>query len=561
MKGTILKYALQNAVQFGGKAIQGSVIGRVLGEKPELKGDMKTLAIETGKTIKDISKLSVDEQLAKLREIAPELLEKKEKEEKDIFAFFNIRPGEEVATCFPPEPSKYPHIGHAKAILLNYELAKRNKGKFILRFEDTNPLLAEKSLYTVHRECYAWLGIHPDKTENASDYMERFYACAEQLIAQGDAYLCTCPQETVKDGRFKGIECLCRANTADENGESWKRLFTAKEEAMILRLKGDMQSNNTAMRDPILMRVTDHPHTLTGTKYRVWPTYDMENSVMDGIQGITHRLRTKEFELRNEVQRFLQRLLGFKETVLHEFGRFNMEGIESSGRIIREKVKSGELLGWDDPSLNTLVALKRRGFQPEAIKEFVFATGITKNETVMTWEDLHSHNRKIIDKSSNRYFFVENPESITIWGAPKQAVELKLHPEIPERGKRRIEVGEEFYIAKSDYDSLEDGELYRFMDCLNFTAEKKDGRVNGKFHSLDYGPYKKSGKRIMHYLPVSKDLVKVEVLMPDKSIARGVAEPLVNTLGADDLIQFERFGFCRLDGKKGNTIAFWFTHK
>ena len=141
---------------------------------------------------------------------------------------------------------------------------------------------------------------------------------------------------------------------------------------------------------------------MTGTKYRLWPTYDFENSVMDGIQGTTHRLRTKEFELRNEVQRFLQRLLGFKETVLHEFGRFNMEGIESSGRIIREKVKSGELLGWDDPSLNTLVALKRRGFQPEAIKEFVFATGITKNETVMTWEDLHSHNRKIIDKSANR---------------------------------------------------------------------------------------------------------------------------------------------------------------
>ncbi|HLD86485.1 MAG TPA: glutamate--tRNA ligase [Candidatus Nanoarchaeia archaeon] len=562
MKDIILKYALQNAVQFNGKANQGSVIGKVIGERPELKSDMKALAIETGKTIKEISSLSVDQQLEKLKQIAPELLEKKEKEEKDIFAFLNIKPGEKVVTCFPPEPSKYPHIGHAKAILLNYELAKRNKGMFILRFEDTNPLLAEKHLYEVHLENYRWLGIHPDKVENASDYMDQFYQYAEQLIGKGNAYLCTCSQESIKDGRYKGIDCPCRSNPIEKNKELWKKFQTSKEEEMILRLKADMQSSNTVMRDPTLMRVIDHPHALTGTKYRLWPTYDFENSVMDGIQGTTHRLRTKEFELRNEAQRFLQRLLGFKETIINEFGRFNMEGIESSGRIIREKVKSGELLGWDDPSLNTLVALRRRGFQPSAIKEFVFATGITKNETVMTWDDLYSHNRKAIDKTSNRYFFVENPKKVTIKGAPKQKVELKLHPDFPERGKRAYETHEEFCIAQKDYDSLEEGKLYRLMDCLNFVMEKKEEQsAIGKFHSSDYDTYKKEGKRIMHFVPASENVIDTQILMPDKTIIAGVSEPLVGGLHADTVIQFERFGFARLDKKEGQSAVFWYTHK
>jgi glutamyl-tRNA synthetase len=557
MKESILKYALHNAALHGGKANQGAVIGKVIAEHPEAKQDMKKLAREVATVIREISPLTTEQQLAKLKEIAPQLLEKKEREEKDIFAFLGIRQGQKVVTCFPPEPSKYPHIGHAKAILLNYELARRYKGTFILRFEDTNPLLAEKHLYPIHKECYAWLGISPDKVENASEYMDEFYTYAEQLIEQDAAYLCTCAQETIKENRFKGIECACRANDVKKNKELWKVFFTAKEEAMVLRLKGEMQSTNTAMRDPTLMRIIDHPHPMTSTRYRVWPTYDFENAVMDGIEGITHRLRTKEFELRNEVQKYIQRILGFEEAVINEFGRLNMEGIESSGRIIREKVKSGELLGWDDPSLTTLVALKRRGFQPAGIKDFLLATGITKNETTMTWEDLYAHNRKVIDKTANRHFFIENPKKITVKGAPQQTVELKLHPEDASRGKRIFHTKEEFLMTADDYTSLEKGKLYRFMDCANFIMQ--DGHAI--YHSHEYEEYKKNGSKIMHWLPVSGDMVQVEVLMPDKSIAKGVAEPLVKSLNVDDVIQFERFGFCRLDRKGKDALTFWFTHK
>ncbi len=557
MKGSILKHALHNAALHNGKANQGSVIGKVVAEHPEAKQDMKALAMQTAQVIREISILTPEQQLEKLKEIAPELLEKKEKEEKDIFAFLGIKLGEKIVTCFPPEPSKYPHIGHAKAILLNYNLAKKHNGTFILRFEDTNPTLAEKQFYGIHKECYAWLGITWDKAIIVSEHMDLFYKNAEKLLEKNNAYMCTCKQETIKDKRFKREECACRANTVEKNKEFYKSFFHAKEEEMILRLKGDMQSDNTVMRDPTLMRVIDHPHCLTGTKYRVWPTYDFENAVMDGFQGTTHRLRTKEFELRNEVQRLIQRMLDYPQAEIYEFGRFNMEGVESSGRIIREKVNSGEMIGWDDPSLTTLVALKRRGFTPEGIKEFLLATGITKNETTMTWEDLYAHNKKVIDKSANRYFFVKDPKRITIRGAPEVKIELNLYPHDPSRGKRVLHAQEEFFITGEDYASLEKGKLYRFMDCANFIM----GESGGEYHSHDYEEFKAKGAKIMHYLPESLDNVRIEVLMPDKTVERGLGEPSVKGLQVNSVIQFERFGFVRLDAIEGDTYKFWFTHK
>src|SRR3989338_10935772 len=230
MKESILKYALHNAALHSGKASQGAVIGKVVAEHPEAKQDMKALAMQTATIIKEISSLTPEQQLAKLREVAPELLEKKEREEKDIFAFLTIKPGEKVVTCFPPEPSKYPHIGHAKAILLNYELAKRRKGTFILRFEDTNPTLAEKQFYGIHKECYAWLGITWDKEIIVSEHMDLFYKNAEKLIGQNNAYMCVCSQGDIKEKRFKGEECSCRNNSTEKNKELWKKFFHAKEE-------------------------------------------------------------------------------------------------------------------------------------------------------------------------------------------------------------------------------------------------------------------------------------------------------------------------------------------
>jgi len=322
-------------------------------------------------------------------------------------------------------------------------------------------------------------------------------------------------------------------------------------------MKIALNHKNSAMRDPTIFRIIKKPHCRTGKKFVVWPNYDFENAVMDGLQGITHRFRSKEFEMRNELQRYIQKLLGFEPTSIYEFARFNLEGVESSGRKIRELIQERKLTGWDDPSLTTLVALKRRGFVPEAIRNFVLSTGITKSESTLTWDDLIVHNKRLLDANCNRYFFIEDPIRIRLQDAPKMKVELKLHPDFPERGKRKFNTYDLFYISSKDILKFKDKSLYRLMNCVNFT--KKNGYYI--FQGKKVEDYRKKGEMIIHWLPVMKGLVEVEVLMPDKKVAEGLAEPLVNELKERDLIQFERFGFCKLNKRTKNKLFFLYTHK
>ena len=193
---------------------------------------------------------------------------------------------------------------------------------------------------------------------------------------------------------------------------------------------------------------------------------------------------------------------------------------------------------------------------PEAIREFVLSTGLTKTESVLTWDDLIVHNRRLLDAECSRYFFVENPKEIKVENAPEQAAELKLHPGSKEKGSRKFKTKDRFYVAEKDFREFKGGKLIRLMDCLNFT--KKKGKF--AFDSLEYEKYKKSGEKIIHWLPVQKDLTKAEILMPDKEVKKGLAEPLAKNLKVGDIIQFSRFGFCKLDKKEKDRLRFWYTH-
>ncbi len=551
----IFKYALQNAVKYGGKANPGNVIPKVIGIDPALKGDMKSLVQKVNKVVSDVNKMGADAQLAKLKEIAPELLEKKKEEERNIFAFYGIKEGEKIRTAFPPGPEKYPHIGHAKALLLNFLLAKQYGGEFYLRFEDTNPKLVKAEFYEIMQENFRWLGVEWIKLQYASDNMELFYSFAEKLINDGQAYMCFCETEVSRMNRGKGIACACRSKSHDENMADWKRFGSLKEGDAVLRLKIDMEHQNTTMRDPTIFRIIDAPHARLGAKYRVWPNYDFQNSIMDGYYGITHRIRSKEFEMRSELQRYIQNLLGLTITNTYEMARFNMEGVESSGRIIREKVAAGELIGWDDPTLTTIVALRRRGFLPDALKDFVVSTGISKTESTLTWEDLILHNRRILDNSAKRYFLVVEPVEIHVKCAPEQTVELNLNPN-EKKGGRTLKAHGDFIIQKSDVARLGDGELIRLMDCLNFRNDK--GVYS--YDSHEYEKFRGRGKTIIHWLPKEGN-VDVEVMMPDKSIVKGKGEAGIASLKVGEIIQFERFGFCRLDSIDGKMYRFWYAHK
>ena len=554
MREKILKHALHNAVKYKGKASPGTVLGRILSEHPHLKENAEKIAKEIKHIVDEVNSWTHEKQKQEFEKYSGE--EEKKQEERGPFSVFEIGQYEKVITCFPPEPSKYPHIGHAKSILLNYELAKQYNGKFILRFEDTNPKLAEEEFYRIHLEDYAWLGVKPDEVTYASDYMEKFYELARKMLEKGHAYVCTCSQEKIKKERFEGKECACRYLAADEQILRYEQLFKAAEGAMVLRLKGFMQHENTTMRDPTLLRIIKHKHPRLGSKYHVWPTYDFENAAMDGLQGVTHRLRTKEFELRNELQGHIQASLGFNQTKIYEFARFNLEGVESSGRVIRELIQKKKLIGWDDPSLTTIAALKRRGFLPEAIRNFVLSTGISKAESTLAWDDLIAHNKRLIDPKANRYFFIHDAKEIEVENAPEQEIKLKMHPDFPDKGSRAFSTKDSFYVEEDDFKKLPERKVNRLMDCLNF---RKHGNKLA-FDSLEVESFRKNPGMIIHWLPKEK-MPKAEVMMPDGKIMKGITEPAAIDISENDVVQFIRFGFCRLDKKSKDKLSFWYTHK
>ena len=331
----ILRHVLENAVKYNGKANEKAVLGKVLSENAKLRKDVEETRKNVLRIVKNINKLSAAEQKKEFEKFR---IVKKEKKEKDIFEFLKIKG--KIVSAFPPEPSKYLHIGHAKSIILNRDLAKRHNGKFILRFEDTNPGLIEKKFYDIILENIKWLKARPDKVDYTSEHIRELYELAEKLVKSGDAYVCHCSQEKIREGRNEGKVCEHRKQNIEVNLRSWKEMFSAKQESVSLRMKIDLKHKNTTMRDPIIMRIIDKIHPRQGMRYRLWPAYDFANASMDGIEGITYRLRSKEFELRNELQRYIQRKLGFKETEIYEFARLNLEGVESSGRVIREKIKN-----------------------------------------------------------------------------------------------------------------------------------------------------------------------------------------------------------------------------
>lgn len=555
MDWIIKKYALQNAIRFNGKANNGAVIGKIIAEKPELKNNIKEIANKVNEIIKEINELPLEQQKKELEKIAPELLEKKKEEERNIFEFLGIKEGKKINTGFPPGPEKYPHIGHAKALLLNYELAKRYNGKFILRFEDTNPLLVKKEFYDIMIDNFKWLNVKWDELLYASDFMNMFYEKAEELIKKGLAYVDKSTEEQVKKSRENGIPSVYRNNSLEENIKLWKEMKKAPAGSAILRLKIDLKHKNTTMRDPTIFRIIDEKHARQGKKYRAWPNYDFQNAIMDSYSNIDIRLRSKEFEMRTELQRWIQKHLGIEETKTYEFGRFNMEGVLSSGRVIREKIKNKELIGWDDPSLTTLVALRRRGFLPEAIKNFVLSTGISKAEATVTWDDLIVQNRRLLDNIAKRYSAIFDPVKVKIENTPKMKVELHLNPN-EKKGGRKFSVNENFILSKKDLEKIKENELVRLMDCINIM--KKGKKII--FVSLKYEEFKGEGEKIINWLPAENN-IKIGVLMPDKKIMKGIAEENIKSLKEGEIIQFERFGFCRLNKKEKNKLTFWFAHK
>ena len=563
MKELVLKYALQNAVKFNGKADPGALIGKVLGENPELKNKLNEIKKEIMSIVEEVNSMKPEEQLKKLQKLAPELLEEKKVEKKELKELPGAEIGK-IVTRMPPEPSKYLHLGHALTFLINYMYAEKYQGKCVLRFEDCNPeKVTQEFIDADLDDIQNYLGIKPSSIVYVSDHMDKFYEYAEQLITEGKAYMCFCDREKMQDLRHKGKECDCRKKTPKINKQEWENMLKKKyqEGECTLRLKIDMKATNQVLRDPVIFRINYAKHYKYGNKYHVWPLYDFYNAIEEHLCGVNYVLRSNEFgTMRTELQNHIRELFGMKNPKEKQYGRFNINDKTTQGREVRELIEKGEVNGWDDPRLVTLKALKRRGIEREVYYELIKEVGLTPTQTNLDFTVVAAINRRILDKKSNRYFVLIDTEKIKVDNAPKRKVKLPLHPEDEKRGYRTMDTESEFYITKEDLKELKtENKLHRLMDCMNLEY-KNDKFV---YHSQDHDTYKNSKNKgkIINYLPVSKDLVKCTIMMDDATVVEAIAEPDTKNVKVDDKIQAERFAFLRLDSITKGKYNFWFTHK
>ena len=567
LREEIRKYALQNAVRYGKSPKKDVVLKRMLAEHPDLRKDAKNLSTAVQEEIKRIESLNKKYQEEALMKIAPELMAeinvKRSGERAEIgLPELPHAKGEHVVMRFAPNPNGAATLGSARGIIINSEYARMYDGKFILRFDDTDPVLKRPLLdaYDWYLEDCTWLDAGPDEVIVASERIDLYYKYAEELLKKGAAYVCFCPAETFKQYKDHKLPCPHRTASVEENIEYWEKMLSGvyEEKEAVLRIKTDIESPDPALRDWVAFRVLkrDHPRPQVGEKYMVWPMLDFESAIEDHLLGLTHIIRGKDLMKSEKRQRFLYDHLGwdYPRTMLwgkikmHEFGKF-------STSELRKAIERGEYEGWDDPQLPTLRALRRRGFKPEAIRKFFISMGVTRNDIAVSMKNLYAENRKMVDAEARRYFFVRNPVEMRLPEVDSLVARALKHPGREEY--REIETGNTVYLSDADFAKLKAGLKVRLKYLCTVEVVSTEPLVA---RVVDRATEPTTEMPVIQWAPTKG--IKVVVKRPD-GIEEGIGEPLIATeLG--NVVQFERYGFVRIDSveekETGTEVAAYFTH-
>jgi glutaminyl-tRNA synthetase len=440
-----------------------------------------------------------------------------------------------IVTRFPPEPNGYLHIGHAKSIALNFGIAQEFSGQCNLRFDDTNPTKEEQEYIDSIQADVRWLGY--DWGANlfyASDYFERLYGWAEELIRAGHAYVDDQSQEEIRIARGTltepGRNSPFRERSVAENLDLFRRMKAGEfpNGARVLRARIDMSSGNINLRDPVLYRILHATHPRTGDKWSIYPSYDYAHGQSDAIEGITHSLCTLEFEDHRPLYDWLLAKLPVpSKPHQYEFARLNLTYTLLSKRVLTELVRGGHVAGWDDPRMPTIAGLKRRGVPPAAVREFVKRIGVAKANSVVDVGMLEFCIRELLNKSALRRMAVLRPLKVVIENYPEgqsEQLEAINHPDDPAAGTRRIAFGRELYIEQDDFMEnppkkffrLSPGNEVRLRYAYFITCREVVKNAAGEVIELrcTYDPATKGGnapdgrkvKATMHWLSAAQSL-------------------------------------------------------
>ncbi len=515
----------------------------------------------------------------------------------------NGMPKENLRFRFPPEPNGYLHIGHAKAICLNFGLGQRYNAPVNLRFDDTNPDKEEQEFVDSIREDVIWLGFEWAEERYASDYFQQLYDWAVQLIKEGKAYIDDQSSEVINEQRktpFEpGIESPYRNRSVEENLDLFERMKAGEfeEGTHVLRAKIDMTSPNMNMRDPVMYRILKRPHHRTGDTWKMYPMYDWTHGESDYIEGISHSLCSLEFknhrdlyewyannvELPNQPQKPKQR----------EFARGNVSYMITSKRKLMKLVQEEVVTGWDDPRMPTISGLRRRGYTPESIKNFWNTAGVAKRDNVLDISLLEFSVRDHLNKIAPRVFAVIDPVKVVIENYPEgqvEELEIENNPEDETAGTRIVPFTREIYIEREDFMEeapkkffrLSLGNEVRLKGAYFIKAERVEKDAEGNITTIyaTYDPETKSGsgteaskrkvKGTLHWvsatenIPIEvreydrlftvespdaeKDVDFLQFVNPNSlTVKEGFAEPALKEAKVEDKFQFQRIGYFALD--------------
>jgi glutaminyl-tRNA synthetase len=423
--------------------------------------------------------------------------------------------GGRVNTRFPPEPNGYLHIGHAKSICLNFEIAKNYKGTCNLRFDDTNPEKENAEFIKSIKDDIAWLGYKWDSIHYASDYFDQLYSFAQKLIKENYAYVDASTPEKIKEERGTltepGIKSKDRNRPAEESLELFDKMKKGffEDGEYVLRLKIDMSSPNLNLRDPIIYRIKKLTHHRTGDDWCIYPMYDFTHCISDAIENITHSLCTLEFEdHRNLYEWIIEKINHKNKPQQIEFARLSIEHNLMSKRKLSELVERNFVKGWDDPRMPTISGMKRRGYTPNSIKDFCSRIGITKKNSFIEMGVLENTIREELNISANRIMGVLDPIEINITNYPENTTEnivAPYNPNTENSKKRNISISKKVYIDRDDfmehpdkkYFRLSPGKEVRLRHAFNIKCEKVIKDKNGNIVSLEctYDPKSRDMKK------------------------------------------------------------------
>ena len=498
-----------------------------------------------------------------------------------------------VQTRFPPEPNGYLHIGHAKALCIDFGVAEKFGGKCNLRFDDTNPTKEDVEYVDAIQYDIRWLGFEWDKLRFGSEYFDKCYELAVKLIKNGDAYVCDLTKDEMREYRGTltepGKDSPFRNRSIEENLDLFERMRTGEFEdgSRTLRAKIDMASPNINLRDPALYRILHRRHHQTGDKWCIYPMYDFAHPIQDAIEGVTHSLCSLEYEAHRPLYNWVIEKCGFEHKPRQiEFARLNMTNTIMSKRYLRRLVEEGYVSGWDDPRMPTLCGMRRRGYTPEAIKDFLERAGVSKADSTVDTAMLEHCVREHLNLTAHRAIAILDPVKVIIdnWDDGYENITLENLPGDESQGTHTVRFGRELYIEREDFMEEPPKKFFRLkpdgevrlkgayiVKCIS--ARKDENGVVTEIHCT-YDPATRSGecerkvKGTLHWL-CAEDAVPAEfrlyesLMAPDANpdaediieninknsleTKHGFVEPMLAECKAGERYQFMRIGYFAAD--------------